>query len=120
RFTCICVYPFLVSLLSFFFFLRHPRLLLSFPTRRSSDLDDFVHDLVGAATDGKNAVIAIQPLDHRFTHVTHATKNLHRIVGNTRSEEHTSELQSREKLVCRLLLEKKKSLQVQYLCPILF
>src|SRR5690606_16360471 len=27
----------------------------------------------------------------------------------TRSEEHTSELQSREKLVCRLLLEKKKT-----------
>src|SRR5690606_39623456 len=28
--------------------------------------------------------------------------------GATRSEEHTSELQSRENLVCRLLLEKKK------------
>src|SRR5207302_11040126 len=28
--------------------------------------------------------------------------------GEPRSEEHTSELQSREKLVCRLLLEKKK------------
>src|SRR6266511_6148991 len=28
--------------------------------------------------------------------------------GGTRSEEHTSELQSRENLVCRLLLEKKK------------
>src|SRR5690606_39620404 len=28
---------------------------------------------------------------------------------NQRSEEHTSELQSRENLVCRLLLEKKKS-----------
>src|SRR5690606_40946319 len=28
--------------------------------------------------------------------------------GQLRSEEHTSELQSREKLVCRLLLEKKK------------
>src|SRR5690606_41521683 len=27
--------------------------------------------------------------------------------GGRRSEEHTSELQSREKLVCRLLLEKK-------------
>src|SRR5690606_41667475 len=27
--------------------------------------------------------------------------------GSHRSEEHTSELQSREKLVCRLLLEKK-------------
>src|SRR5690606_39630123 len=29
-------------------------------------------------------------------------------VSNQRSEEHTSELQSRENLVCRLLLEKKK------------
>src|SRR5690606_40811928 len=29
---------------------------------------------------------------------------------STRSEEHTSELQSRENLVCRLLLEKKKHL----------
>src|SRR5690606_41604264 len=29
-------------------------------------------------------------------------------VARTRSEEHTSELQSRENLVCRLLLEKKK------------
>src|SRR5436309_5182713 len=29
-------------------------------------------------------------------------------VGVDRSEEHTSELQSRENLVCRLLLEKKK------------
>src|SRR5690606_41885522 len=28
---------------------------------------------------------------------------------HTRSEEHTSELQSRENLVCRLLLEKKKN-----------
>src|SRR5690606_40776995 len=28
---------------------------------------------------------------------------------NPRSEEHTSELQSRENLVCRLLLEKKKN-----------
>src|SRR5690606_41092756 len=28
--------------------------------------------------------------------------------GTERSEEHTSELQSRENLVCRLLLEKKK------------
>src|SRR5690606_17363413 len=30
-----------------------------------------------------------------------------------RSEEHTSELQSRENLVCRLLLEKKKTTQTQ-------
>src|SRR5690606_35904444 len=32
-------------------------------------------------------------------------------VGRPRSEEHTSELQSRENLVCRLLLEKKKKKQ---------
>src|SRR5436309_13949455 len=32
------------------------------------------------------------------------------LVSCARSEEHTSELQSRENLVCRLLLEKKKNL----------
>src|SRR2546421_9439141 len=32
-----------------------------------------------------------------------------------RSEEHTSELQSRSDLVCRLLLEKKKKIQVTFL-----
>src|SRR5690606_41676367 len=34
--------------------------------------------------------------------------NLDRLLLVIRSEEHTSELQSRENLVCRLLLEKKK------------
>src|SRR3712207_6989961 len=32
------------------------------------------------------------------------------LVGDVRSEEHTSELQSRQYLVCRLLLEKKKEI----------
>src|SRR5207249_9771777 len=32
-------------------------------------------------------------------------------IGYSRSEEHTSELQSRFDLVCRLLLEKKKKIQ---------
>src|SRR2546430_10854217 len=32
--------------------------------------------------------------------------------GGPRSEEHTSELQSQSNLVCRLLLEKKKHIQV--------
>src|SRR3712207_8548326 len=32
----------------------------------------------------------------------------HAVNGSGRSEEHTSELQSRQYLVCRLLLEKKK------------
>src|SRR3712207_7323566 len=38
--------------------------------------------------------------------VDHRAKNLLAVV---RSEEHTSELQSRQYLVCRLLLEKKKN-----------
>src|SRR5260221_8170698 len=36
------------------------------------------------------------------------TKAIARSIGCTRSEEHTSELQSHSDLVCRLLLEKKK------------
>src|SRR3712207_7611007 len=35
-------------------------------------------------------------------------KHLTNMRSSTRSEEHTSELQSRQYLVCRLLLEKKK------------
>src|SRR5690349_5815224 len=34
-------------------------------------------------------------------------------LGETRSEEHTSELQSRRDLVCRLLLEKKKKKKIE-------
>src|SRR3712207_7729298 len=33
--------------------------------------------------------------------------------GRARSEEHTSELQSRQYLVCRLLLEKKKAITIR-------
>src|SRR3989442_6915430 len=39
-------------------------------------------------------------------------RNEHQLA--TRSEEHTSELQSRPHLVCRLLLEKKKALTLHY------
>src|SRR2546425_4371810 len=37
---------------------------------------------------------------------------------STRSEEHTSELQSLAYLVCRLLLEKKKKNDIEYTVPI--
>src|SRR3712207_7565302 len=37
-----------------------------------------------------------------------------RINADLRSEEHTSELQSRQYLVCRLLLEKKKKINRSY------
>src|SRR2546429_6005861 len=40
------------------------------------------------------------------------SSDLIRLMQRTRSEEHTSELQSRLHLVCRLLLEKKKDMLV--------
>src|SRR3712207_8508541 len=42
--------------------------------------------------------------------VTLARSRIEDPVEGSRSEEHTSELQSRQYLVCRLLLEKKKSM----------
>src|SRR5690606_40629269 len=58
-------------------------------------------------TDGYNAVqIGFSQKKAKNTaggEMGHAKK-----AGLERSEEHTSELQSRENLVCRLLLEKKK------------
>src|SRR5690606_41961026 len=59
---------------------------------------------------------------HHILHHLHLPRHLHHILHHLhllyhfhhiqyyphRSEEHTSELQSRENLVCRLLLEKKK------------
>src|SRR3712207_8110627 len=50
-------------------------------------------------------------LDDRHEQATlgvHGDAEMHRVVVGDRSEEHTSELQSRQYLVCRLLLEKKK------------
>src|SRR5690606_40972639 len=42
----------------------------------------------------------------RYIHIDIPFKNGDAIIYDLRSEEHTSELQSRENLVCRLLLEK--------------
>src|SRR3712207_7869202 len=41
-----------------------------------------------------------------------------RFNGRLRSEEHTSELQSRQYLVCRLLLEQKKSIHTSLPCEL--
>src|SRR3712207_7658960 len=43
-------------------------------------------------------------------HRSRARELNHSAAGLARSEEHTSELQSRQYLVCRLLLEKKKKI----------
>src|SRR5690606_41659234 len=81
--------------------------LRSFPTRRSSDLtaahagNGFLmrhgYTIVWVAWQGD----ILRGDDRMVLDLPVATDN------GERSEEHTSELQSRENLVCRLLLEKK-------------
>src|SRR5438034_7384427 len=79
---------------------RHHPDLHSFPTRRSSDLNlvkrslDMIHRYRGGTV----------PSDPRASGAP-----LDDAARTTRSEEHTSELQSHSELVCRLLLEKKKN-----------
>src|SRR5690606_39740743 len=55
----------------------------------------------------QNHFLVSRQLD-RASHVSRTEVELRTVALEERSEEHTSELQSRENLVCRLLLEKKK------------
>src|SRR5690349_24024269 len=91
----------------------HHRELHSFPTRRSSDLDGRA---LRIAPDLAEALV-LHPWPYNVRELFKVAAEL-RIRGASmpvlelrlveRSEEHTSELQSRRDLVCRLLLEKKK------------
>src|SRR5437899_12885795 len=93
----------------FFYFSVPPRDLHSFPTRRSSDLLPVVAK-AGAETFATRlgcSVLAVMGLSEWIA----ADEDEYiRIAAGlaSRSEEHTSELQSLRHLVCRLLLEKKK------------
>src|SRR5690606_42055861 len=77
----------------------------SFPTRRSSDLNFWSSKLAGPGAQRVTATL--DRVQHRpgEAAVDPGAQPRHM---HLRSEEHTSELQSRENLVCRLLLEKKK------------
>src|SRR5207244_11813520 len=93
----------------------HPP-LPSFPTRRSSDLmhntlvgrgplaDPAVERLTTAAATAhaRGSQLLIEPLSAVDDYPVLTTAD-----AFARSEEHTSELQSPDHLVCRLLLEKK-------------
>src|SRR3712207_8218243 len=54
------------------------------------------------------------PHDGQFGGITNGRSVPSRLSTTGRSEEHTSELQSRQYLVCRLLLEKKKNNILNY------
>src|SRR5688500_20082943 len=76
----------------------HHRAHHSFPTRRSSDLAPLAARCLARAT----------PCSTGFT--TSRWLGFGTSSSSTRSEEHTSELQSPCNLVCRLLLEKKQQM----------
>src|SRR5205809_7842189 len=84
------------TFLFFFYCSGHHRDLHSFPTRRSSDLS------CSPVTETRYL-----PLRENNTERTGVVEWMNDFT-TSRSEEHTSELQSRLHLVCRLLLEKKK------------
>src|SRR5690606_40950197 len=93
--------------------------LHSFPTRRSSDLRPGAvcqqtppHDTCGGAID-LDPTLSVQTLVGSTRCARDDGQAFFEcgwdgVADVFRSEEHTSELQSRENLVCRLLLEKKK------------
>src|SRR5690606_41565177 len=83
--------------------------LHSFPTRRSSDLDAGQEEARHALLRPVLARVG-DPRDRRpaAARVPDPVLLGRCVPARGRSEEHTSELQSRENLVCRLLLEKKK------------
>src|SRR5207253_7481234 len=100
---------------TFFFQLSlHHRDLHSFPTRRSSDLA--VRHVLDSRTDllvdGRRLAPQPRPKVTTAEQSAGLQPESGRVVAilqlDARSEEHTSELQSRGHLVCRLLLEKKK------------
>src|SRR3712207_8161313 len=94
---------------------RPPRSTL-FPTRRSSDLNVWILRVVEHAVlqIGQARVTPQLRLDQGEitlggieTGVTIGQRD-HQVIGKVDRKSHTSELQSRQYLVCRLLLEKKK------------
>src|SRR5690606_40281504 len=81
----------------------------SFPTRRSSDLHSRAPSKWTTASRSRAASTIPVSSSHVGSRNPASRSGSSRISApnGSRSEEHTSELQSRENLVCRLLLEKK-------------
>src|SRR5260370_15971867 len=89
---------------------RPPRSTL-FPTRRSSDLLLARTDVVEITTS--RDVAYRTPRTYRAVALANLLEGVAIPPDAVRSEEHTSELQSHLNLVCRLLLEKKKTTLVR-------
>src|SRR5438034_4455279 len=94
----------------FYFSSPHHHLHLhSFPTRRSSDLSTARPITSRPATGYPSGKSSGSPTTASSIFTFQRPTSCSRVC-RTRSEEHTSELQSHSDLVCRLLLEKKKTI----------
>src|SRR5437868_13058666 len=82
------------------------RVFHSFPTGRSSDLSGSSPESRHTGSNSGTTRGATPSTSSAMAAMCSGVVPQH--PPNTRSEEHTSELQSRFDLVCRLLLEKKK------------
>src|SRR5207244_12054960 len=83
-----------------------PHRLHSFPTRRSSDLVIELAKLIKRSR--RVLVVGLDFASSLSYYLAYGLLALGFDAEAPRSEEHTSELQSPDHLVCRLLLEKKK------------
>src|SRR5438874_8217260 len=73
-----------------------------------------LHDALPICTRKPAAVLSITSPRRGAVRIAKRIARVTRFDRICRSEEHTSELQSRRDLVCRLLLEKKKIICVRY------
>src|SRR3712207_7663577 len=103
----------------FFLMIRRPPRSTLFPTRRSSDLAGPCRaDHRGTCHESRPRIRRAAPRRPPGVPPASALPRALHQAARDRSEEHTSELQSRQYLVCRLLLEKKKKkLLTLYLPP---
>src|SRR2546421_12621981 len=96
RHTALCVLIIPTSALLYFFFFND--------TATTEIYTLSLHDALPISLDAVTKDIG------GFDHNAHALRLVTKLEHRARTEEHTSELQSRSDLVCRLLLEKKKKI----------
>src|SRR3712207_6870784 len=104
------------SALFFFLMIRRPPRSTLFPyttlfrSASGGGMSARSGGMISPSTGGAGGdAVAVAPTSARGSSGT--------VPGEMRSEEHTSELQSRQYLVCRLLLEKKKHIIIPSITP---
>src|SRR3712207_7760145 len=88
------------------------RVYANYYLQQEGELDRY--NIIASEFEGEDFAVGVRKADKTLQKkITQALKSLYQDgtfqkISKKRSEEHTSELQSRQYIVCRLLLEKKK------------